>query len=146
MPVRIKRVYDARAKEDGERILVDRLWPRGLWKEKAHLDEWMKDIAPTPALRQWFGHKSERWEEFQARYRQGAGADVMAAFKAHVRDAVGRHNARCPAKVALFDFMNANALTTEPMAGGRSPDYVDLVHFRPPAGLRLLAAMGLKAR
>jgi len=70
MPVRIKRVYDAPSKEDGERILVDRLWPRGLSKEKAHLDEWMKDIAPTPALRQWFGHKPERWEEFLARYRQ----------------------------------------------------------------------------
>jgi uncharacterized protein YeaO (DUF488 family) len=70
MPVRIKRVYDAPAKEDGERILVDRLWPRGLSKEKAHLDEWMKDIAPSPALRQWFGHKPERWEEFRARYRQ----------------------------------------------------------------------------
>ena len=50
MPVRIKRVYDAPAKDDGERILVDRLWPRGLSKEKAHLDEWMKDIAPSPAL------------------------------------------------------------------------------------------------
>jgi len=77
MPVRIKRVYDVPSKEDGERILVDRLWPRGLSKEKAHLDEWMKDIAPSPALRQWFGHRPERWEEFLARYRQELKGDPL---------------------------------------------------------------------
>lgn len=77
-----------------------------------------------------------------ARYRQSdqRGFD---AFKQRVRDAVARHNARCPNKVALFDFMVPNALTTETLQSGLSPDYVDLVHFRPPAGLWLLRQMAL---
>lgn len=78
----------------------------------------------------------------QARYRQGNAAG-LEAFKQTVRDAVARHNARCPSKAALFDFLNENALTTEAMRGGESPSYVDLVHFRPPAGVWLLKQMGL---
>lgn len=77
----------------------------------------------------------------QARYRQGDAAG-LERFKQTVRDAVARHNARCPSKVALFDFLNANALTRETMRGGESPSYVDLVHFRPPAGVWLLKQMG----
>jgi uncharacterized protein YeaO (DUF488 family) len=67
--VGIARVYQPRTKNDGWRVLVDRLWPRGVKKETAHVDEWMKDIAPSNELRKWFGHKSERWGEFQKRYR-----------------------------------------------------------------------------
>ena len=70
MPIKIKRVYDPPEKADDTRILVDRLWPRGLAKEQARIDEWLKEIAPSDALRQWFGHKPERWEEFQKRYHQ----------------------------------------------------------------------------
>jgi uncharacterized protein YeaO (DUF488 family) len=66
--VQIKRIYDTPSKNDGKRILVDRLWPRGTSKEKAALDGWMKDVAPSPGLRTWFGHKPERFEEFTARY------------------------------------------------------------------------------
>ncbi|ATQ70167.1 MULTISPECIES: DUF488 domain-containing protein [Methylosinus] len=66
----IKRVYDPPAPDDGMRILVDRLWPRGLSKARAALDEWNKEIAPSDALRRWFGHRPERWEEFKARYAQ----------------------------------------------------------------------------
>ena len=69
MPVKIKRVYDEPEAEDGERILVDRLWPRGISREKAHFEEWMKEVAPTSDLRKWFDHKPERWDEFKARYR-----------------------------------------------------------------------------
>lgn len=69
MSVRIKRVYEEPAADDGERILVDRLWPRGISKEKADFEDWMKDVAPSTALRKWFDHKSERWAEFQERYR-----------------------------------------------------------------------------
>lgn len=69
MSVRIKRVYDQPEDGDGERILVDRLWPRGLSKEKATFGEWLKDVAPSTALRQWFDHRPERWEEFKERYR-----------------------------------------------------------------------------
>jgi uncharacterized protein YeaO (DUF488 family) len=64
-----KRVYDKPAATDGYRVLVDRLWPRGLTKEAAKLDEWLKDIAPSPNLRSWFGHDPDRWEAFVARYR-----------------------------------------------------------------------------
>ena len=65
----IKRAYDKPARTDGNRILVDRLWPRGISKRKAALDGWNKDIAPSPTLRKWFGHKPERFAEFRKRYR-----------------------------------------------------------------------------
>jgi uncharacterized protein YeaO (DUF488 family) len=64
-----KRVYDQSETSDGYRVLVDRLWPRGLTKEAAKLDEWLRDIAPSPDLRSWFGHDPGRWEAFVMRYR-----------------------------------------------------------------------------
>lgn len=64
----IKRVYEDYDKADGYRILVDRIWPRGVSKEDAHLDEWLKEIAPTNELRKWYGHKVEKWEEFSKKY------------------------------------------------------------------------------
>jgi len=67
--IQIARIYEPAQKSDGWRVLVDRLWPRGIKKENAHVDLWMKDIAPSEALREWFGHKPERWTEFQRRYR-----------------------------------------------------------------------------
>ena len=73
MTVRLKRVYDPPAAEDGERVLVDRLWPRGLTKERAKVDLWMKEIAPSDVLRKWFGHKAEKWAEFAKRYRSELG-------------------------------------------------------------------------
>lgn len=66
--IRVKRVYDPPAPEDGKRYLVDRLWPRGLNKASARLDGWFKEIAPSGALRRWFGHEPERWQEFRRRY------------------------------------------------------------------------------
>lgn len=65
----LKRVYERPAASDGSRILVDRLWPRGLSKAKAALDSWNKDVAPSPALRKWFDHRPERFAEFAKRYR-----------------------------------------------------------------------------
>ncbi|MBJ6724981.1 DUF488 domain-containing protein [Geomesophilobacter sediminis] len=67
--IQIKRVYEAPGPEDGRRLLVDRLWPRGLSREEARLDGWLKEIAPSDELRRWFGHDPERWEAFQSRYR-----------------------------------------------------------------------------
>jgi uncharacterized protein YeaO (DUF488 family) len=64
----IKRVYEPPARDDGTRILVDRIWPRGLSKRRAAVDEWIKEIAPTTALRSWFGHDPQRWPEFRDRY------------------------------------------------------------------------------
>jgi len=69
MKLNIKRVYEKPDKQDGKRVLVDRLWPRGLTKEKADIDLWLKGIAPTTELRKWFNHDAAKWEEFQKRYR-----------------------------------------------------------------------------
>ncbi|HSQ79267.1 MAG TPA: DUF488 family protein [Candidatus Bathyarchaeia archaeon] len=68
MDIRLKRAYEAPSKDDGARLLVERLWPRGLTKEKAAIDEWFRDIAPSPTLRRWYAHDPEKWEEFRRRY------------------------------------------------------------------------------
>ena len=68
MSIHIKRVYEPPGKEDGIRILVDRLWPRGLKKEKARVDGWWKDLAPSDSLRKWFDHDPNKWPEFKRRY------------------------------------------------------------------------------
>jgi uncharacterized protein YeaO (DUF488 family) len=68
MEIKIKRVYEPYDKKDGTRILVDRLWPRGLSKEKAKIDLWVKYLAPSNELRKWYGHEPEKWEEFKKRY------------------------------------------------------------------------------
>lgn len=67
--IRLKRAYEKPAPEDGMRILVERLWPRGLSKARAHIDLWMKDVAPSPELRKWFNHDPDKWTDFQKRYR-----------------------------------------------------------------------------
>ncbi len=72
--LKVKRTYDPPQKNDGFRVLVDRLWPRGISKERAHLDLWLKEIAPSDALRKWFGHDPERWAKFAARYRKELSA------------------------------------------------------------------------
>jgi uncharacterized protein YeaO (DUF488 family) len=67
--IRVKRVYESPAPEDGRRVLVERLWPRGLTKERAALDLWLKEVAPSPELRKWYGHDLAKWDEFRERYR-----------------------------------------------------------------------------
>ena len=79
--IQLKRVYEPAAAGDGTRILVERLWPRGLSKDKAALDHWLKDVAPSPELRRWYGHEPERWPAFQERYR----AELAAAPEALAR-------------------------------------------------------------
>jgi uncharacterized protein YeaO (DUF488 family) len=81
--VQIKRVYEPRSASDGKRILVDRLWPRGLSREKAGVDLWLKDIAPSTELRKWFGHDPAKWTEFQKRYRAEVkeNAEPLTALK-----------------------------------------------------------------
>jgi uncharacterized protein YeaO (DUF488 family) len=66
--IRVKRVYDPPELDDGVRLLVDRLWPRGIKKEELRLDDWLKDVAPSDELRRWFGHDPKKWNEFQQRY------------------------------------------------------------------------------
>lgn len=81
--IQIKRVYEKPGKADGWRVLVDRLWPRGLTKQAAHVDVWMKDVGPSNELRKWFGHDPARWSEFQKRYRAELAKkkDLMAELK-----------------------------------------------------------------
>jgi uncharacterized protein YeaO (DUF488 family) len=81
--LKIKRIYDEPEKDDGFRVLVDRLWPRGVSKEKAHLDLWLKEIAPSDALRKWFGHDPKRWSAFAAKYRKELGGrnDLVQQLK-----------------------------------------------------------------
>lgn len=79
-----KRAYDAAAPADGHRVLIDRLWPRGVSKVKAHLDAWEKDIAPSRELREWYGHDPDKWPEFRKRYmvelRAPAAKAVLSAL------------------------------------------------------------------
>lgn len=86
--VRLKRVYEPPSAEDGARVLVDRLWPRGLRKEDAELTVWLKDIAPSAELRRWFGHDPARWTEFIGRYRAELAANTPAVR--HLQDLVKR--------------------------------------------------------
>lgn len=81
--VSIKRVYDAPAKADGIRVLVDRIWPRGIKKEDAKIDMWLKEVAPSTKLRQWFAHDPEKWSDFRSRYlSELKGNTALAELKA----------------------------------------------------------------
>ena len=84
--VKVRRVYDEKMQDDGARVLVDRIWPRGLSKERADLHEWCKPIAPSTALRKWYGHEPERFEEFRRRYRAELEEPERAQALQHLRD------------------------------------------------------------
>jgi len=90
--VRIKRAYQPADDGDGYRVLVDRLWPRGVSKVKANLDLWMKDIAPSTELRRWFGRDPARWEEFERRY----WAELAEPAQSECVDALAEHTSRGP--------------------------------------------------
>jgi uncharacterized protein YeaO (DUF488 family) len=87
--IRLKRAYDPPSDKDGVRILVDRLWPRGLTKEKAAIDVWMKDIAPSPELRKWYSHEDSKWDEFWKRYREELDANGGCVRKLQDKAAEG---------------------------------------------------------
>ena len=86
--IRIARIYRPPGKRDGWRVLVDRLWPRGMKKDAAKIDVWLKEIAPSNSLRKWFGHKPERWAEFQKRYltELADNKDLLDALRAMERE------------------------------------------------------------
>lgn len=79
--IKLKRIYDSPSAYDGYRVLVDRLWPRGIKKENAHIDLWLKDVAPSNELRKWFGHDPAKWDEFKQRYAQEIDADALAQLR-----------------------------------------------------------------
>jgi uncharacterized protein YeaO (DUF488 family) len=87
MEIKLKRVYEEPDEKDGYRILVDRLWPRGLTKEKAALDLWLKNIAPTTELRKWFNHDPEKWKEFQKKYLKEVkeNKEAVSTLKEHLK-------------------------------------------------------------
>ena len=82
--IALKRAYEAPSRRDGYRILVERLWPRGLSKDKAKIDHWLKGISPSPDLRKWYGHDPKKWPEFQKRYRKelDQNADALEELRA----------------------------------------------------------------
>lgn len=91
--IRLKRAYEQPAPEDGLRVLVERLWPRGLSKQRAAVDLWIKEVAPSPELRRWFNHDPDRWDEFQKRYR----AELQQN-----KEAVEALRQRCRAEIVTF--------------------------------------------
>lgn len=90
--VRVRRVYGSREPEDGRRVLVDRVWPRGVSKERADLDEWCKAVAPSPALRTWYGHDPDRFSEFDQRYRSELEEAERAVALQHLIEEAERQN------------------------------------------------------
>lgn len=87
---RTKRIYEPAAPEDGRRILVDRLWPRGVSKERAAVDYWARNVAPSDALRQWYRHDADKWPEFKRRYfaELGSNGEALGELRAHLKSAV----------------------------------------------------------
>jgi uncharacterized protein YeaO (DUF488 family) len=113
-PLRMKRVYDAPSAEDGTRILVDRIWPRGLTKERAAIDLWLKDVAPSTQLRTWFGHDPGLWPEFRERYFAELRANGAAVTQLVDRAAAGpvtllfgAHDSEHNNAVALSEYLGS---------------------------------------
>jgi uncharacterized protein YeaO (DUF488 family) len=89
--IKLVRVYDQPGADDGVRVLVDRVWPRGLSKERAHVDEWLKQVAPSTGLRRWYGHDPDLFAEFQQRYRDELSGPEPAGALQHLRE-LAQHN------------------------------------------------------
>jgi uncharacterized protein YeaO (DUF488 family) len=118
--VKIKRVYDPPVPDDGKRILIDRLWPRGLKKEGARIDKWIKELAPSTELRKWFNHEPEKWGEFRKRFfselrgkRDAVDVIVNAARKGPVTLLFGSKEKRFNNAVALKEYIEAKMNASE---------------------------------
>ena len=112
--LKLKRVYEPVARDDGTRFLVERLWPRGLSKTKLHVDAWLKDVGPTTALRQWFGHDPRKWARFRTRYfgeldsRPESWRPILAAARGHpVTLVYSSRDAEQNNAVALKEYLQA---------------------------------------
>jgi uncharacterized protein YeaO (DUF488 family) len=90
MALKLKRVYEKPGASDGVRILVDRLWPRGVSKSNAKVDQWLKELAPSHELRKWFGHRPDRWKEFRTRYRRELASPERREMMAQLRQLASR--------------------------------------------------------
>ncbi|RTL94681.1 MAG: DUF488 domain-containing protein [Hyphomicrobiales bacterium] len=114
--IAVKRAYEAPDKADGQRVLVDRIWPRGVRKEDAELTLWLKEIAPSDELRKWFGHEPERWAEFQERYRAelDGNDEAVAELRGLLREGrvtllYGAHDEAHNNAVALAEYLRDHA-------------------------------------
>ena len=105
--VRYRRIYDDASSEDGRRILVDRLWPRGMRKQDAHVDEWMRDVAPSTELRRWYGHDRDRYAEFRRRYLAELRAPEREQAVQRLRETAG--NSRMTLLTAARDLEHSEA-------------------------------------
>lgn len=110
--IRIKRTYDPVERQDGKRFLVERLWPRGMKKDTLAMDAWLKDVAPSTSLRQWFGHRTERWAEFRRRYENELSGNASAlapileaAAKGNVTLLYSAHDVEHNSAVVLRDYL-----------------------------------------
>ncbi len=111
--IKIKRVYEKKEPSDGFRVLIDRLWPRGLSKEEAHIDLWLKEIAPSPALRKWFNHDPKKWIEFKKKYQKELDKNpihlkVLLSHSQPITLLYSAKNEECNNAVALLEYLNKN--------------------------------------
>jgi uncharacterized protein YeaO (DUF488 family) len=120
--ITLKRAYDPASRSDGTRVLVERLWPRGVAKAKLQIEAWLKDVAPSTELRQWFGHDPDRWNEFRKRYRRELDSHpeawrpiVAAARRGRVTLIYSSHDERHNNAVALQEYLEAK--TRRPARG-----------------------------
>ena len=118
--IKIKRVYDRSSQDDGKRILIDRLWPRGLKKEDAQIDEWLKEIAPSNELRKWFNHDPNKWSEFKKKFftellgkRDMVEGIINTARKGTVTLLFGSKEERFNNAVALKEFIDSRMNASE---------------------------------
>ena len=118
--ITIKRAYDPPSSSDGTRVLVDRLWPRGVSKEELNLDMWIKEVAPSATLRKWFSHDPERWKEFQRRYidelkdnEQAWKPIAKAAHEHHVTLVFGSRDVEHNNAVVLQKFLSTHGKTVD---------------------------------
>jgi uncharacterized protein YeaO (DUF488 family) len=126
--VRLKRVYESAASNDGLRILVDRLWPRGLTRERAAVDLWLKEVAPSTALRKWFDHDPAKWREFRIRYRRELRENdsAVAQLVQHAEErpvtlVYGARDEEHNAAVVLKRVVDGRVQRAERRSGSRAP-------------------------
>jgi uncharacterized protein YeaO (DUF488 family) len=117
--IRLKRAYDPPEPGDGARYLVERLWPRGVTKERAALTAWLKEVAPSAKLRKWYGHDPEKWPEFQRRYREELHDDAHREALAELRQ-VARKGPVTLVYAAHDEERNSAAVLKQVLAGGRA--------------------------
>ena len=120
--LRLKRAYEAVARDDGTRVLVERLWPRGMSKTRLHLDAWLKEVGPTTELRQWFGHDPAKWPRFRERYfreldsRPESWRPILSAARGHVVTLVySSHDEEHNNAVALKEYLQAKRRGRRPL-------------------------------